>query len=454
MFKKIDIWVLYLTVMFSVIFAVGFGVLVRQELVGSVKAGWISKGALNLAEIPVNVKRLLKDQSDELAVEDRFPRLDGFDGTAHEDEAYLLLSRYDFELREGVVELVDLTNFNVLHTWNPDINAFNSLVDKSKEFRTLAIDRSNARSLLMHPHLTRDAELYFGWAGPLHSIDSCSNLVRQHAKDAYHHAIETDIQGNIWASSYIYPQSLAAEKVGRDEVVINNGYQDDGIVKLSSKGEILFEKSVSQILIEHGLEYLIFAHGDDYEKDPIHLNDIQPVNHDGQYWRKGDVFLSLRNLSMIVLYRPSTNEIIWRWAGPFFHQHDVDILDHKRISIFNNNKKLHASGPVVDGTNEVTVYDFSTGAHSSYLEASLVRYDVKTINQGLSEILPNGDLFVEETNYGRTLYFNADGSLRWTHLNRATNGKVYQVGWSRIMATDSDVQTVREFLKNKADCDV
>ena len=59
MFKKIEIWILYLTILFSIVFAVGFGFLVRQELVGSIKVGWISKTALTLAEIPVNIKRIL-----------------------------------------------------------------------------------------------------------------------------------------------------------------------------------------------------------------------------------------------------------------------------------------------------------------------------------------------------------------------------------------------------------
>ena len=27
-----------------------------------------------------------------------------------------------------------------------------------------------------------------------------------------------------------------------------------------------------------------------FEIDPIHLNDIQPVNFDGEFWKKGDVF--------------------------------------------------------------------------------------------------------------------------------------------------------------------
>ena len=89
MFKKIEIWILYLTILLSILFAIGFGALVRQELVGSIKAGWISKTALTIAEIPVNIRELL--QGGALVVQDRFPNLDGFDGTPYiEEESYLL----------------------------------------------------------------------------------------------------------------------------------------------------------------------------------------------------------------------------------------------------------------------------------------------------------------------------------------------------------------------------
>ena len=48
MFKKIEIWILYLAILCSILFAIFFGVLVRQELVGSVKLGPISKFAVFL----------------------------------------------------------------------------------------------------------------------------------------------------------------------------------------------------------------------------------------------------------------------------------------------------------------------------------------------------------------------------------------------------------------------
>ena len=100
---------------------------------------------------------------------------------------YLLLSRYDGDNMEGIVELVDLTNFEILHTWNPDIDAFNNLVEQVDEFKYLKRDDHNKRKTLKHPKLTKDGGLLFGWNLPLRKIDACSKLIFQNTHDIFHH---------------------------------------------------------------------------------------------------------------------------------------------------------------------------------------------------------------------------------------------------------------------------
>ena len=131
MFKKVEIWILYLVILMSFPIAIAFGILVRQELVGINKFGKLSEGALFLTEIPKTLKDIFlymepkEDYSLSNKLFDRFPNLNGFNGNPNSQESYLLLSKYDGDLQEGIVELVDLTNFEVLHTWNPDIDQFN-----------------------------------------------------------------------------------------------------------------------------------------------------------------------------------------------------------------------------------------------------------------------------------------------------------------------------------------
>ncbi len=448
MFKKIEIWILYLVLLLGIPITISFGFLVRHESLEGTRFGSVSKTALFLSEIPYKIKKAFQSK---IEVKDRFPLLSGFNGTPNSSESYLLLAKYDGDLKEGIVELIDLMNFKVLHTWNPDIDEFNNSIEKIDEFEYLDRDNNNSRQRLIHPKLTKDGGLIFN-SSAFRKIDACSNLIFQNKKDKFHHAIETDIEGNIWVPSYIYPQSLPIEKVGRN-LKHDGGYVDDGVVKLSPDGEILFEKSLSQIFIDNDLEYLLFAIGDwKFTKDPLHLNDIQPLDFDGEFWRKGDVFLSIRDQSMIALYRPSTNKIIWKGTGPFFHQHDVDIINDHSIAIFNNNMKTFVDGRVIDGNNQVIVYDFKSKNYSYYLNESLIKNDVRTVTEGRSEILPNGDMFVEETNYGRALYFDADGSLRWTHVNRSDHNKVYRVSWSRILYDKEDINMVKNFLQSKVKC--
>ena len=448
MFKKIEIWVLYLTILLALLFAVFFGILVRQELVGSTKLGALSRSALFLAEIPGKLRGIATLDQD-LKAKDRFPDKSGFVGESNENEAYLLLSRYDGDIGESIVELVDLKDFSVLHSWNPDINAINEQVDLSyPEFNVLLRDKSEKRNRLYHPLLLKDGSLVFHDSSPLRKVDFCSNLVWQNQEQRFHHSSEIDHGGNFWVPTHMYPYTIDKKYVG-DQV---EDYRDDAVAKISPDGEILFEKSVSQIFIENDMKYLLFSKGiRDYDFDPIHLNDIQPVFEDGPHWKKGDVFLSLRHQSMIMHYRPSTNELLWVGTGHIYHQHDVDILNDHQIAIFNNNSMNLIKGDRVDGSNEVIVYDFNTGEYSSYLKDSMVEYDVRTTTEGLSEILDNGDLFVEETNYSRSLYFNADGSLRWEHVNRASDGHVYPVTWSRILYKPDDLKMIQS-LKDKEPC--
>jgi len=447
---KIELWVLCLIGLLSFILAISTGILVRQELVGSTKFGVLSKAALFLAEIPVNLKDIYRRPSYDLiagsTLESRFQNVSEFQGKPLKEETYLLLSRYDGNKYRSVVELVDLRTFEVNKTWIPDIDQINGLVDTSRpEFENLDRDHNAKRFRLIHPFLTEDGGLIFKHNTPLVKIDKNSQLVWQNQEDAFHHSIEQDHEGNFWIPTRVYPYQVDKRYVGSRY----GNYLDDAITKVSEDGEILFQKSVSNILIENNLKFLLFSKRF-FTKDPLHLNDIQPILSDGPYWKRGDVFLSLRHLSMIILYRPSTNKIIWRTEGQTSLQHDVNILDDHRISIFNNNAYTFYNGSYVEGNNEVIIYDFSNDSYSKYLNKSSEQNDVRTVTEGRSLILNNGDLFIEESDYGRLIYFNKDESLHWQFINRADNGKVYLLNWSRILYKPEDIKKVHKIINKGA----
>ena len=57
-------------------------------------------------------------------------------------------------------------------------------------------------------------------------IDAYFNLIFHNTQDMFHRSIETDIEGNIWAPSHLYPQSLSSEKLCRN-IIGDDGYYDD-----------------------------------------------------------------------------------------------------------------------------------------------------------------------------------------------------------------------------------
>jgi hypothetical protein len=79
------------------------------------------------------------------------------------------------------------------------------------------------------------------------------------------------------------------------------------------------------------------------------------------------------------------------------------------------------------------IYDFATDTVTSPYQAGMEKHDVRTISEGRSEIYPNGDVFVEESNYGRLLRLNPDGDIVWQYVNRASDGAVYRMNWSRVL---------------------
>ena len=453
MFRKIEIWILYIILVFVFLFFIIFGAMIRREARGGSYIPIItevSKIAYFVAKIPSNIKIMTSPEvrKPHKAKEKRFNNLSGFNGVQDEAEKYLLLPRFDGDLNESVIELIDLRDFKILHTWNVDVDTLWNKIknDNGTKWDNIFRDKNDRRFIFGHPLILDDGSVLTSGGSPLIKINKKNQVDWIKEDEVYHHSIEQDIEGNIWIGVRYFPYKIDENIVGKE---IDN-YRDDGIRKISPNGDILFDKSISNIFIENDMEYLLFSVGDRYfDNDPIHLNDIQPVEKDSKYWKKGDVFLSLRHQSMIILYRPSTNKIIWKGVGQFYHQHDVDIIDEKRISIFDNNSKDYYDGDVVDGFNRIVIYDFEKESYSYYLNESLEKQDVRTITGGTHQIFPNGDLLVEETNYGRLLYFGSDGSLKWSYINRAEDNNVYGLFWARILYRNDDINKVSHYINNQ-----
>ncbi len=446
--KLIPIWVLIMTIFLGIVLAILFGASVRHISKGGTKLEKIEPMIELVSSFPslVNAAMIQITSSTPLLLDNRFPEIDGFtknnkiQNGSITDTGYLLLSVYDKDKGQSIVKLLKISNKEVVHQWVPNIKELSKLYkSKSNDFNTKIITRSRAR--IVHPLLLNDGGLMFHVGpGPVYKINSCSKI--EFAVDGiFHHTLEKDAEGNIWIPSNVVPASYT----------FYESYKDDSIAKLSPEGNVLFNKSITKILVENGYRGLVFGAGS-YEKDAMHLNDIQPAFNTTKFWMKNDLLISLRNRSTVLLYRPSTNKIIWLKTAEWINQHDVDFVGQSKISIFSNNSirpnKLAKKKGVhfMDGHSDVYILDLANGKTLKPYSAVLNEAEVRTITEGRQEILENGDVFIEESNHGRILRISPE-KIIWEFTTKYEN-KVAMVSWSRYL-TNEQVKNIIPLIKKR-----
>lgn len=441
MFKKIEVWVIYLLILIFLIFIIIFGSLLRNYyLNGNLNLKFV-KPLIFLAEIPSNVKNIILG-GDEPPILSKFQNKPRFKRYNLRDRGYLLiLPRYDSDLKRSVVDLIDIDNFKTLHTYKHNISKFNKTIKTNSTFHSrIHLDFSPIRFLYWHPKILEDSSLIANGSTALFKIDKCGKLIWYNNKYFFHHSLMFDFDKNIWASGTLIPNSKFVSKFRR-----HKDFMDDAIFKVdSNNGNVLFKKSIIKMLYENKIlnSQQIF----DENVDPIHVNDIEPAMKDTLYWKKNDLFISIRNQSAIIHYRPSTDKVINYIKGPFYMQHDVDIISDTEISIFNNNNSLDET----NNFSEVLTYSFENQLFEKKFKKSLIQNDFKTTQGGMSQILDDGSLFLDEQDHGRLLFFDNKGDLEWEYLNKTDNkSNIYPIRWSALITDKDKIKLIKNNLVKK-----
>jgi len=348
---------------------------------------------------------------------------------APDDSGYLLLSHLSREANQAIVRLIRISDGKVVAKWQPNFAAIHDIQNLDSKYKGPV---SKLRSRANDPKLLLNGDIVYSTDGVLVRQSSCGPNVWM-ADGLFHHSTEVAADGNIWASS-INPNPF------QDNLYLNKEVRDDALAEVSPDGKLLRNLSFSQILISNGYSGLLLGHsGEKFLSDPIHLNDIQPALSTTKYWEKGDLLVSARNLSTIFLYRPSTGKIFWSKTGPWINQHDVNFLSDTAISVFGNDVIQPLAVPPVfmnsGRSNRIYVYDFAQDSIATPGAELMAEQQVRTATEGRGQVLPDGGLFVEETNYGRLLRFR-DGKLLWSLVNDYDEERVGMVSWSSYLTED------------------
>jgi hypothetical protein len=376
----------------------------------------IAKGILAFAEFPSHIYHTLVPTSvpynifDPRQITDSTSK-DGitlFTESSNFSSTALLISTF-LSSKKFVVKLVGVPNGSLIKQW--DFNADESL-------SSMLNKEENNR--LVHPLMTKDSSIIIKNAnGNLISIDINNKLKWIDSSTKHHHSIEFENDSTVWTPAIA--KNFKYYKI--------DSFSHDAICAIDPRnGKVKFIKSVPDMLIENGYQSLLDLY---YENDAIHLNDIQPAMYSSKFWKKGDLLISMRHRNTVALYRPSTNKILWLKTGPWLAQHDCDFVDGKTIMIFGNDllRGQHKS-PLINGHNDIYFYDFEKNEVTKPYTKVMKKLGIKTISEGRCDLLTNGDLFVDETNYGKLYIINKD-SLKMTYTERYDKNHIKMFNWVR-----------------------
>lgn len=332
------------------------------------------------------------------------------------DNGFLLISRYSKNNKQGIVELFSISENRVLYTWIAPLQEI------------LGSEQTAKRARMQHPLLLENGDLIFhtGEKGPLVRINSCSE-VQWVISRFFHHSIEMDHNGNLVIC-------IVLEGEGPDTVF---PIRDDGVALVSLDGRIIKEYSITDALLKNGYRTLVYGIGP-FEKDRIHLNDAQPILVKSLDSDIGDILLSIRNLSTIVLLTPESGNIKWLKTGPWLNQHDINPLEAHKYSVFGNDivrRPGEKRRYITNNHSDIYIYDRLSGTISQPFTKIMEKENIGTVSAGRLKVLNNGDAYIEESDHSRLIRISKE-RVRWEYVNGVSKETVGAIHWSRYIPND------------------
>lgn len=338
----------------------------------------------------------------------------------------IVLTTYTSAKNFREIALINLRNDSILRTW-----AVDSPYDETTR--------------IINPIYLEDGSLIYNFyyrADPgLIKLNPEGEMVWSNDSLVVHHGMNLNADGDIWACTKAKSRASGLYSIGGKDIF----YNDYRITKYDGdSGNILFDKSVTQILEENDLSNYLLKTSN--VKDPIHLNDVQPALKTTTYFNEDDVFISLRSMSIVLHYRPATNELIELIEGPFINQHDVDIINDSTLTIFNNNTFVDINRKGVDPKSDTASFVYAGDFYSNIIQYDLATKNISfvadstfranqifTKNEGLSEFLGDNTFFVEEQNPGLLWVIRNDSVIYKNVLKSQHEGHHHLPNWTRVV---------------------
>jgi hypothetical protein len=132
----------------------------------------------------------------------------------------------------------------------------------------------------------------------------------------------------------------------------------------------------------------------------------------------GDLLISMRFQSLIMVFDPNTLKVKWYQEGPWIGQHDPDFMPSGRISLFSNNDDGTETGARLGGSSIIEVNPVDRQIRRVY--GGRVGEPMFSLDRGKHQRLGEDGrgALITESRSGRVFEIDANHSVVWEFINR------------------------------------
>jgi len=337
------------------------------------------------------------------------------------------------------LKVIDI-NGSIVHSW--DVDWFKIWPDAT-HLPEKDLPKSRPGTQIHGMVLLKNGDVVFNYATlGLVRLDVCGNVVWR-LPYRTHHSVYLDEYDNLWVPGQKnHEERLSAFPAYKPP------FLEPTVLKISLEGKILDEISIFDLLKENKLESLLYMSAlHDYllevSGDTLHFNDLEtfPSYMDEGVFKHGDIMISLRNISAIIIFSEKDRKVKYVDMGGYVRQHDPDFIDGNTISIFDNhntsnipdfttkrrsisdNKHIASTSENNIHKSRIVIKSFADKRSFVYYEGNK-KHPFYTSMMGKHQWLPNGNLLITETLKGRAFEIDPKGNIVWEYFNIVKKGYI------------------------------
>ncbi len=231
------------------------------------------------------------------------------------------------------------------------------------------------------------------------------------AHGPFHHDFDVDESGNVFVLDQLVRQA-PPKNIPR----ATGPLLDDGIAVIGPDGTLVHRVSIIDAFSNSPYAEMINRHVAVNKiswGDYLHANNVdvasEAIARRFDFLEPGQVLLSMREVDVIAVLDMTEETIVWAMRGSWSRQHDPDFLPNGNLLIYDNRGDWNFGGKTrvieVDPQTQEIVWQYPKASDEA----------VWSVIRGESEVLPNGNVLLNEFSQNRLLEVTRAGEIAWEY---------------------------------------